>query len=283
MNKSPLKISPTFDEFFANRLKQIEDQGKADQKQIEKLHSEQKKLDAEIKERRVILEKQKVEYLQLVKEFEAATEKAIEKNAMFQPALEAGRISLEEYSKVFRSESKIRSSEREAFSKEISLTLEALRKLDLELKDLVRSAWLKKRDVQFMRSRNFENKFQLVKSAADELSKFRSSDMEAEAILQKIKSLDLDFPAGHSFSCESLEDLELLALSAVVLEEHLPELFRYIDRVRESGFDFKKNKIEASYMRQPLAPYGTDSGFNFQAIRREVEKLSIVTSGDLNE
>jgi len=279
--KSPLTISPTFDEFFARRLKQIEDQGKADAKIIENLNGERRKLETEIKERLAIISRQDVEYLQLVKAFEAAGEKAIKENAKLQPELEAGKISLADYTKRFRSVSEIWAVERAAFQSEISLTLEAIRKLKAELKELIRSAWTRRREEVFLRNRNFENKWQLVKSAAAELEKFRSPNMEAEAIAQKLKTLDLDHPAGHSFSCESLDDLELLALEPVVLQEHLPQLFKYIDRVRESGFDFRKNKIEASYTRAPLAPYGTDSGFNFQTIRREVEKLSIVTSGDL--
>jgi len=279
--KSTLEISPSFDEFFANRLKQIEDQGKADAKQIAALTVERVKLDDEIKRRRVVLEKQKIEFLVLVAERERVTEEKLKENAKLQPELEAGRISLADYSKRFQSESQIRAGERAAFQAEISLTLAAIRKLDRELKEIVRSAWLKKRDANFLRSRSFENRYQLLKSATSELERFRSSNMEAEAINQKLKSLDLDFPAGHSFSCESLDDLELLALEAVVLEEHTGELFKYIDRVRESGFDFKKNRIEASYTRAPLAAFTTDAGFNFQAVRREVEKLSIVTSGDL--
>lgn len=279
--KSHLEISPSFDEFFAKRLKQIEDQGKADQKKIAAFRGERKKLDEEIKERLGVVSKQDVEYLLLVAEREHTVEEKLDDSRKIQLGFEAGKITADDYSKHYHSESKIRHAEREAFSKEISLTAAAIRKLKTELKELVKSAWTKRRDEVFLRQRSFDNKYQLVKKAAEELDKFRSPNMEAESIAQKLKDLDLDFPQGHSFSCESLDDLELLALEPVVLPEHTGELYKYIDRVRESGFDFKKNRIEASYTRAPLAPYGTDSGFNFQAIRREVEKLSIVTSGDL--
>lgn len=279
-NKNPISVSPSFDEFLEKRFAAAEVQSKADGKTIEAAKYEIKKINEEVSRKVTIREGQEAEYLQLVDVLEEGIKERIKVNAALQVELEAGRISLTDYSKGFSTEAEIRAEERGKFNLEMRSTLRAIRKLDEEISVLLKSAWQKKAAAEFLRNKSFENKFQIVKSISDELDKLRRSGMESEAIQQKIKELDLDFPAGHSFECNTVDDLELLALKAVVLEEHLPQLHQYISALKAAGFDWTKSKIQATYTRQALAAFVTDDGFSFLSLRKESDRLGIVTSGD---
>ena len=241
--KSLISVSPAFDEFLEKRFAAAEKQSKADAKTIEKAKAAIKKTNEEIYSKTAIRDNQHGEYLRLVDKLEDGIKARIKVSAALQAEIEAGKITLQEYSKRFLTESEIRADEREKFSTEMKSTLRANRRLDGEINLLLKSAWQQKAAAEFLRNKSFENRFQLAKSISDELDKLRRSGMEAEVIQQKITELDLDYPQGHAFECESFDDLELLALKAVVLEEHLPQLHRYVDNLRAAGFDWKKKKM----------------------------------------
>jgi len=278
--KNLISVSPEFDAYLERRFAALEVQSKADAKAIEAAKVEIRKVNEEIYQKTTIREGQEKEYLDLIGKLEDRIKERIKNSATLQLELEAGRISLADYSNSFQTESQIRAEERDKFNAEMTLTLRAIRKLDEEINSLLKSAWQRKEAAEFLRNKSFENKFQIVKRIADELDQLRRSGMEAESIHQKIKGLDLDFPQGHSFNCESIADLELLALKAVVLEEHLPQLHRYVENLKTSNFDWTTRKIEATYTRAPIAAFMTDAGFSFQSIRKETQRLGIVTTGD---
>jgi len=275
--KSPLTISTAFDRDLEIRFGAIERQKKVDAAAIEKLTKKIKKENAEIEERSKILEQQKSEFLSLAGKLEDATAKRLDENAALGPQLEAGKITMAEHAARYRRPLEIRADERAKFQKEIASTLEVIRKLDRDLKQLIRSAWQSRQSILFMRSKHFENTYQLVKSAAAELEKYRAPSFEAEACHRKITDLDPDAPQAHVFSCGSIEELEILALNSIVLPEHFSQLHGYVDSLKESGFDFAKKKIQASYQRAPIAAYTTDSGFSFLSLRKETDRFPVTT------
>ena len=250
------------DKLAAERRRMIEKLGRECKKISEKIDFSKRKFDS--------LSEQ---YLLAIQSLQERTTEVMDENEALKADMAAGGISLQEFMSQSRNQEAIRVKERLKFEGEIGEARELIRKAHLVYLEQRRDWFSKASEIQRLAGQTFSDLFRLRSKTLEDLRTHMGQDFQLRSLRHSFDQHCLDQPQSWSWPCETLEDLEGLALRAEVNPDDLPQLFKYIDAVRDEGG--LSGKIDVQYCR---ISFGAETGFLFPVTVDLMGKTIVTTN-----
>lgn len=259
MNKSQNKLLDVLDGFLEKERQRIQKRDADLEKakvRISDLHQELEGLRKSLGSQRKMLAKNTKAYLKILDEHEAVIRGEIQKQPKLAGDFKAGKISLDEFKKLAKSEQQIREGFRSQLQDELAQVQPVLRSENLAILKL---------ETQIL-----EKNFLILQSAQSLISGY-GDFLEYQLKGVRQFSQPMSFHAGHlelkrkqaelliaetggieslQLTIESWEELTLLPLDSRIQDHHISDLEARHDELLAEGFDFASQRLIISYSGQ---------------------------------